>query len=56
MPYEGPYEIIKKNSDLNYLVQVNSKGQTEVTYFDKLKLFNGRIPSWITGIFRELKN
>ncbi|KAK6181086.1 hypothetical protein SNE40_009019 [Patella caerulea] len=39
MPYDGPYKIIKKLNEQNYLIQI--KGQRKVVHHDKLMPYLG---------------
>jgi transposase InsO family protein len=55
MPYEGPTIITEKKNDLNYVVQLNSKGQTKLVHYEKIKPFNGSVPLWITKILKDQK-
>jgi predicted aspartyl protease len=54
MPYEGPVVITDKRSDLNYVAQVNSKGQTKLVHYEKIKPFNGVVPPWIKKILQRI--
>ena len=42
-PYEGPYLIVDKFSDLTYNIQMEPKGKTKVVNHNKLKKYEGNI-------------
>lgn len=41
LPYEGPYLVVKKQSDLNYLIQCEPKGEPRLVHHNKLKPYEG---------------
>jgi hypothetical protein len=55
-PYEGPGVILQKYSDLNYKVQLDSKGQSKLLHFEKLKLYKAKLPTWIIAVQEKLKS
>ena len=53
--YEGPYLIVKKYSEINFLLQLDKKGKTRVTHHNKLKPYEGDDPpSWLRKAKRKL--
>ncbi len=40
-PYEGPYLVVAKHNDLNYLVQYDQGGKQRVLHHNRLKPYNG---------------
>ena len=40
-PYEGPYLVIKKINDLNYMIQLDGKGRKKVVHHNRLKPYLG---------------
>lgn len=43
LPYTGPGVIVKKLNDLDYMIQMKSKGPTKVVHHNKLKPYAGNI-------------
>ena len=41
VPFEGPYLILGKISDLDYCIQLDAKGNQKVVHHDKLKTYTG---------------
>ena len=41
IPFEGPYLILEKISDLDYYIQLDAKGKQKVVHHDKLKPYTG---------------
>ena len=41
VPFEGPYLILEKISDLDYCIQLDAKGKQKVVHHDKLKPYTG---------------
>jgi hypothetical protein len=39
--YEGPFLVIDKMSDLNYLIQFDARGHRKVVHHNKLKMYEG---------------
>jgi hypothetical protein len=54
-PYEGPFIITKKLSDLNYEIQVSKKGKSRVVHYEKIKNCKATVPTWIKKKQEELK-
>ena len=53
--YKGPYLIVKKYSEINFLLQLDKKGKTRVTHRNKLKPYEGDDPpSWLRKAKRKL--
>ena len=52
-PYLGPYVVTEKLSDLNYRIQMNTKGDNKVVHYDKLKLYGATPPKWIKDLLDE---
>lgn len=47
-PYDGPFLVLKKMNDLNYLVQFGSRGPKRVLHYNKLKpCVVKRKPGWV---------
>ena len=40
-PFEGPYHVLEKISDLNYCIQLDAQGKQKVVYHDRLKPCTG---------------
>ena len=55
-PYKGPYVVIKKCSDLNYVIQLDQQGHTKLVHFEKLKECQSNLPSWISKVQKRLTN
>ena len=55
-PYKGPYVVIKKCSDLNYVIQLDQQGHTKLVHFEKLKECQSNLPSWIGKVQKRLTN
>ncbi len=43
LPYDGPYLVIQKLSDLDYRIQRELNGEKRLTHHDKLKPYNGQL-------------
>ena len=41
VPFEGPYLILEKLSDLDYHIQLDAKGKQNVVHHNKLKPYTG---------------
>ena len=41
VPFEGPYLVLDKISDLDYYIQLDAKGKQKVEHHDKLKPYTG---------------
>lgn len=52
----GPCMVFRKLSDLNYEIQLHSKGQKKIVHFDKLKKYHGEMQnrSWLLKLKRRL--
>ena len=49
-PWEGPYTVTKKISDVTFRIQKSARSKPKVVHYNRLKLYEGRNPSvW----FRE---
>jgi len=47
LPWEGPYEVLKRNSDLNYLVRkvgAEQKPKTLIIHLARMKRYHGGVP------------
>ena len=53
-PFEGPYIIIEKKNDLNYVIQISSRGQKKLVHYEELKKCTAKPPSWIKGLQTKL--
>ena len=42
-PWEGPFRVVKKMTDVTYLVQLFSNHRKRVVHFDRLKIFKGKL-------------
>ena len=42
-PFQGPFLVIKKLNDLNYMLQLNEKGTRKVVHHNKLKPYKGQM-------------
>ena len=42
-PYEGPYLVVEKLSDLAYRIQLDARGKQKAVHHDKLKPYEGRM-------------
>jgi len=54
-PYEGPYVIVKKYSDLNFKLQLNKRGLTKTVHHEKLKPCKTELPLWVKKRQEELQ-
>ena len=46
--YEGPYLVIRKYSDINFLLQLDGQGKTKPAHHNKLKPYEGdKAPRWV---------
>lgn len=41
VPYEGPYLVVKKLNDLDYMIQMDEKGKKRVIHHNRLKPYQG---------------
>ena len=49
-PWEGPYLVIKKLSDVVYRIQKSEKSKPKVVHFDRLKPYRGEeARNWLNG-------
>ena len=54
--YDGPYPVKEKRSELNFVIQINNKGQDRLVHHNKLKPYEGsRPPSWVAQVSKALK-
>ena len=53
-PYDGPFLVLKKLNDLNYVIQYGEGGARRVLHYNKLKPFRGdNNPSWVKTAMRK---
>lgn len=53
--FEGPYLVKEKKSELNFVLQMDKKGNTKLVHHNKLKPYLGNSPPrWITRTARKL--
>ena len=53
-PYEGPFLILKRVNDLNYVVQFNKNGVKKVVHHNKLKPYTGnKVLKWAKPALRK---
>ena len=53
--YEGPYLVIRKYSDINFLLQLDGQGKTKPSHHNKLKPYEGvNAPRWVMRARRQL--
>ena len=46
-PYSGPYLVLKRMTDLDYLIQLDAKGSKKLVHHNKLKSYTGNcVPKW----------
>jgi hypothetical protein len=43
-PWEGPFKVVKRLSDVTYRIQKSVKAKPKVVHFDRLKLYKGENP------------
>ena len=56
VPFEGPFLILDKISDLDYCIQMDAKGKQEVVHHDKLKPYTGtQGVSWCQAALKAKK-
>ena len=56
VPFEGPYLILEKISDLDYCIQLDAKGKQNIVHHDKLKSYTGtKGLSWSWAAFKVKK-
>jgi hypothetical protein len=55
VPYEGPFLVVEKVNDLDYVVQFNSKGKRRVVHHNRLKPYRGdkKLP-WARQALRQV--
>ena len=57
VPFEGPYLILEKISDLDYCIQLDAKGKQKVVCHDKLKPYTGtKGLSWSRAALKAKKS
>jgi hypothetical protein len=55
-PYEGPYLVVWKLSDADYVIQTEKKGKTRVLNHNLLKPYEGRVKlSWADIALKKAK-
>ena len=54
MPFEGPYIVTKKLSDLNYVLQLDARGKTKLVHFEKLKKCQMPMPKWVQQLRTQI--
>ena len=53
-PYEGPYLVLRRLGDLNYMVQLDRKGAKRVVHFNRLKPYRGeQTLTWARAALRK---
>ena len=53
-PYGGPYLVVKKINELDYIIQMNEKGSTRLVHHDKLKPYLGdKVLKWAKKAIRK---
>ena len=53
-PYDGPFLVVEKLSDLDYRIQLDAKGTRKVVHHNKLKSYNGNIRlKWATNAIQK---
>ena len=53
--YEDPYLLIRKYSDINFLLQLDGQGKTKPSHHNKLKPYEGvNAPRWVMRARRQL--
>lgn len=50
----GPCVVLRKNSDLNYEIQLNAKGKRRTVHHNKLKPYVGDKPNWVKSLTKKL--
>jgi len=52
--HEGPFVIVEKRSNVNFIIQLNPEGQVRLVHHDKLKRYRGREkPKWIQSVLKS---
>ena len=55
--YEGPYLVIRKYSDINFLLQLDGRGKTKPAHHNKLKPYEGdKAPRWVLKSKRQISS
>ena len=55
--YEGPYLVIRKYSDINFLLQLDGPGKTKLAHHNKLKPYEGdKAPRWVLKAKRQISS
>ena len=55
-PYEGPFLVVQKLNDLDYLIQFDAKGKRRVVHHNRLKPYFGKVKlKWPAGALKKGK-
>ena len=53
--YEGPYLVIRKYSDINFLLQLDGRGKTKPAHYNKLKPYEvDKALRWVLKAKRQI--
>ena len=53
--YEGPFLILKRVNDLNYLVQFSERGSKKIVHHNKLKPYHGsKVLKWAKAALKKV--
>jgi transposase InsO family protein len=56
-PYEGPYVVVKRVNDLNYVIQLDAKGKRRFVHHNKLKPYKGDLRfKWAKSAINRAKS
>ena len=54
-PYEGPYVIVKKINDLDYVIQFDEKGKKKLVHHNEMKPNHGDvIIKWVKRLLNKI--
>ena len=42
-PYQGPYLVLHRVNDLNYVIQLDAAGKRQLVHHDRLKPYEGKV-------------
>ena len=57
MVYEGPYLIKQKVSEMNYVIQLNKRGEQKMVHHNKVKPYGGENPPlWILYVRKKARH
>ena len=57
VPYEGPYVIVKRLNDLNYVIQLNAKGSKKLVHHNRLKpYFGNKKFNWVNAAIKKAQH